>query len=96
VYRWEDTHAEHYPGLGWRLFGNCDIPDMTLFPARYPTLRSMRFGAGHELKLLHLGTRALGAWFALGSSNHSTDRRSSCSASPACSIRSDPGAAAST
>jgi len=32
------------PSLGWRLFGNCDIPDLTLFPARYPTLRSMRFG----------------------------------------------------
>lgn len=66
VYGWEDTHAEHYPELGWRLFGNCDIPDMTLFPARYPTLRSMRFSAGHELKLLHLGTRALGALVRLG------------------------------
>lgn len=61
VYGWEDTHAEKYSELGWRLFGNCDIPDLTLFPARYPTLRSMRFGAGHELKILHLGTRMLGA-----------------------------------
>jgi hypothetical protein len=50
-----------------RLFGNCDIPDLTLFPVRYPTLRSMRFAAGHELKLLHLGTRALGALVRLGS-----------------------------
>jgi len=61
VFGWEDTHAEHYPGLGWRLFGNCDIPDLALFPTRYPTLRSMRFAAGHELKILHLGTRILGA-----------------------------------
>lgn len=61
VFGWEDTHAERYPGLGWRLFGNCDIPDLTLFPRRYPTLRSMRFAAGHELKLLHVGTRFLGA-----------------------------------
>jgi hypothetical protein len=66
VYGWEDTHAEHYPGLGWRLFGNCDIPDLTLFPVRYPTLGSMRFAAGHELTLLHLGTRALGALVRLG------------------------------
>lgn len=66
VYGWEDTHAEHYPGLGWRLFGNCDIPDLTLFPNRYPTLRSMRFAAGHELKLLHIGTRFLGALVRLG------------------------------
>lgn len=66
LFGWEDTHAERYPELGWRLFGNCDIPDLTLFPARYSTLRSMRFGAGHELKLLHLGTRALGALVRLG------------------------------
>lgn len=66
VHGWEDTHAERYPGLGWRLFGNCDIPDLALFPERYPTLRSMRFGAGHELKLLHLGTRLLGALVRLG------------------------------
>jgi hypothetical protein len=66
VFGWEDTHAEHYPELGWRLFGNCDIPDLTLFPARYPTLRSMRFAAGHELKLLHLAMRALGALVRVG------------------------------
>lgn len=61
VHGWEDTHVERYPDLGYRLFGNCDIPDLTLFPARYPSLRSMRFAAGHELKLLHMGTRLLGA-----------------------------------
>ncbi len=74
VYGWEDTHAEHYPGLGWRLFGNCDVPDLTLFPERYPTLKSMRFAAGHELFLLHIGTRMLGAlarWGLVGSlDNH--------------------------
>lgn len=66
VYGWEDTRAEDYGELGWRLFGNCDIPDLALFPMRYPTLRSMRFAAGHELKLLHLGTRALGALVRIG------------------------------
>jgi NAD(P)-dependent dehydrogenase (short-subunit alcohol dehydrogenase family) len=60
VYGWGDLHAERYPSLGWRLFGNCDIPDLELFPARYPGLRSMRFCAGHELKLLHLGLWGLG------------------------------------
>lgn len=63
---WDDTHAVRYPELGLRLFGNCDIPDLALFPARYPSLRSMRFAAGHELKLLHLGTRALGALVRVG------------------------------
>ena len=56
VYGWQDLHAERYPELGLRLFGNCDIPDLALFPARYPSLRTLRFSAGHEIKLLHLGT----------------------------------------
>lgn len=56
VYGWQDLHAERYPELGLRLFGNCDVPDLELFPARYPTLRNIRFGAGHEVKLLHIAT----------------------------------------
>lgn len=56
VHGWQDLHTEHYPELGLRLFGNCDIPDLELFPARYPSLRNIRFCAGHEIKLLHLAT----------------------------------------
>jgi hypothetical protein len=56
VHGWQDLHAERYPELGMRLFGNCDIPDLDLFPPRYPTLQTQRFSAGHELKILHIGT----------------------------------------
>jgi saccharopine dehydrogenase-like NADP-dependent oxidoreductase len=56
VYGWQGLHAVRYPELGTRLFGYCDIPDLELFPARYPDLRDLRFVAGHEVKLLHLGT----------------------------------------
>jgi len=56
VYGWQDLHSERYPELGTRLFGNCDVPDLALFPARYPGLRTQRFSAGHELKVLHIGT----------------------------------------
>lgn len=56
VFGWQDTHSEHYPELGRRWFGNCDIPDLTLFPARYSQLQSIRFAAGHELAILHAGT----------------------------------------
>jgi len=66
VHGWEDSHVKRYPGLGWRLFGNCDIPDLALFPRRYPTLKSMRFAAGLELKFLHIGTPLLGALVRLG------------------------------
>lgn len=60
VHGWQDTHAVRYPELGLRLFGNCDVPDLDLFPARYPEVHDIRFAAGHELKILHLGTWALG------------------------------------
>lgn len=56
VFGWQGLHSEMYPELGRRWFGFCDVPDLDLFPARYPGLRHMRFSAGHEIALLHLGT----------------------------------------
>jgi hypothetical protein len=55
VYGWQGLHAEKYPRLGRRLFGNCDVPDLELFPARYPDLRTLRFAAGTEIRFLHMG-----------------------------------------
>ena len=66
TFGWQDTHAVRYPELGFRLFGNCDIPDLDLFPRRYPQLRNIRFAAGHELMILHAGTWALGWLVRLG------------------------------
>jgi saccharopine dehydrogenase-like NADP-dependent oxidoreductase len=59
VHGWQGLHAVRYPELGLRLFGYCDIPDLELFPHRYPDLRNLRFVAGHEVKPLHLGTWVL-------------------------------------
>ena len=56
VFGWQGLHAVRYPELGNRLFGYCDIPDLELFPVRYPELRDLRSVAGHEVKLLHIGT----------------------------------------
>lgn len=56
VFGWQDLHSVRYPELGRRWFGNCDIPDLQLFPKRYPTLRTMRFAAGHEIAPLHFAT----------------------------------------
>ena len=56
VFGWQDLRGERYPApVGTRWLGNCDVPDLTLFPQRYPGLKSLRFGAGLELGLLHLG-----------------------------------------
>ena len=56
VFGWQGLHGVRYPELGLRLFGYCDIPDLELFPARYPELRELHFVAGHEVKPLHIGT----------------------------------------
>ncbi|HEX6661687.1 MAG TPA: saccharopine dehydrogenase NADP-binding domain-containing protein [Sphingomicrobium sp.] len=63
VFGWQGLRGVRYPELGLRLFGYCDIPDLELFPARYPELRDLEFAAGHEVKALHLGTWLL-SWIA--------------------------------
>ncbi len=55
IYGWQDMHVCKYPELGNRLFGNCDIPDLELFPTRYPELKTIRFSAGHEIAFVHMG-----------------------------------------
>lgn len=53
VHGWLDLRLRNFFGLGQRLLGNCDIPDLDLFPRRYPSLRNLRFQAGLELKPVH-------------------------------------------
>jgi hypothetical protein len=45
--------------VGWRLLSPCDVPDLTLLPAHYPGRPNVRFGAGLELVLLHLGMNSM-------------------------------------
>lgn len=54
VYGWLDLSFRKFWRLNNRPLGNCDIPDLELFPKRYPSLKTVRFKAGLELKLLHL------------------------------------------
>jgi NAD(P)-dependent dehydrogenase (short-subunit alcohol dehydrogenase family) len=56
VFGWQGLHSEVYPELGRRWFGYCDVPDLEMFPARYASLKSIRFCAGHEIAMLHFGT----------------------------------------
>ena len=66
VWGWQGLHSHVYPELGRRWFGYCDIPDLDIFPARYPQLKSMRFAAGHEIASLHWGTWLLSGGVRLG------------------------------
>ena len=52
--------------LGRRRVGVCEIPDLDLFPARYPQVRTVMFRAGLELSLLQTGTWCAAALVRLG------------------------------
>lgn len=54
VYGWQTLHARKYKMLGWRLLGNCDVPDLAIFPKRYPDLKTVRFYAGLEIPFIHV------------------------------------------
>ena len=57
VHGWQDLQSHHYPRLGRRWLGACDVPDLTLFAERYPSLTTLTFHAGVEL-----GWQQLGLW----------------------------------
>lgn len=43
IYGWQALEARKYRTVGWRLLGNCDVPDLALFSIRYPELKTIRF-----------------------------------------------------
>lgn len=53
VFGWLNTRRRTFWQLGTRLLGNCDIPDLALFPKRYPSVKHLRFQASLEIKFLH-------------------------------------------
>jgi hypothetical protein len=54
VYGWQNLTAREFKQLGRRFLGNCDVPDLALFPARYPDLKTIRFFAGLEIPFIHI------------------------------------------
>lgn len=59
VHGWQGLHRHRFPGLGARLMGSVDVPDLELLPAHYPSLATARFTAGLEVPLFHLGLWSL-------------------------------------
>lgn len=55
---WQDIYRQKYPELGKRWMANCDIPDLDLFTEKYG-LKNIRFSAGMENSILHLGMWAM-------------------------------------
>ena len=57
---WLDLHGHRFPApLGARLMGSCDVPDLEVFPARYPGVGTVAFHAGYASVLGHLGVYLL-------------------------------------
>ncbi len=62
VFGWSGTWRHTYPApVGERLMSPCDVPDLALFPQRYPGTPHVRFGAGLELRFLHRGMNVMAA-----------------------------------
>lgn len=59
-YGWLSTRRMSFMS-GPRWVGLCDVPDLVLFPRRYPGVECVVFRAGLELRRLHFGTWLL-AW----------------------------------
>lgn len=72
AYGWQDLYLQDYPILGKRWMANCDVPDLDLLPARY-NITSIRFSAGMESSLLHLGIWLMSWCIRLGLPLHLPD-----------------------
>jgi hypothetical protein len=66
VHGWQDVTLERYPDpVGRRFLASCDVPDLALFPLRYPEARAVVFRAGLGFAATTLGTWAL-SWLVRG------------------------------
>ncbi len=59
VVGWQGLRSYRFNGLGRRWLACCDVPDLAIFPERYPELKTIRFYAGLELPLQQLGVWGL-------------------------------------
>lgn len=57
-YGWQDIRYQHYPALGRRLSGACDVPDLVLLPDFVPEALGVSFHAALESRL-----EQLALWF---------------------------------
>jgi saccharopine dehydrogenase-like NADP-dependent oxidoreductase len=55
VHGWQSLRRWKADALGTRWLARCDVPDLDLLPARWPTLMHCEFRAGLELRRMHHG-----------------------------------------
>lgn len=65
-YGWQDLHEYIFPKLGKRWLGLCDVPDLGVFPKKYPNVKTILFHAALETKLSQFGFWSIAALTRLG------------------------------
>ncbi len=65
VFGWQGLGRHDFPEIGRRWMGYVDVPDLDLFRAHYPSLKTVRFRAGVEVGLFHLALWGL-SWAVRG------------------------------
>ena len=64
---WGDTRRHRYPlPVGPRSLSLIDVPDSSLIPLKFPTVRHLAVRAGHEVPLVHHALRVLGVLVRIG------------------------------
>ncbi len=57
VYGWQNVISRRYVApIGMRFLSNCDVPDLSLFPQRYPSVKTVQFRAGAGFATTSLAT----------------------------------------
>lgn len=60
TYGWLDLHRRRFPPpVGARWLGSCNVPDLSIIPVRYPTVKTATFHAGFASSVGHLVVWAL-------------------------------------
>ena len=62
VIGWQGMVRKRYPKIGARYLSYCDVPDLALFPERYPDLKSAEFRVSLEVTIIQW-TMWLLSWF---------------------------------
>lgn len=65
VHGWQGLRLQNFGEAGRRFVGYVDVPDLDLFAHHYPALETIRFQAGLEVTLFHLGLW-VGSWLVRG------------------------------
>ena len=67
TYGWLDLHRRHFPSpVGARWLGSCNVPDLSIIPTRYPSVKTATIHAGFASAMGHMVVWALSGLVKVG------------------------------